>query len=99
MMELNHEHRLTAVEEKAARNEGRIKALEEEQSVIHKLATSVAVMAEQQKNISDKVDTIDSKVDAIEAKPAKLMDGIVDKLIAAAVGAFLAWCLSGTPGV
>ena len=99
MMELNFEHRVTAVEEKASRNEGRIKNLEEEQSVLHNLATSVAVMAEQMKAMNQNVDTLTAKVDALEAKPAKRWDWLVDKLIAAAAGAFFTWIVMGAPGV
>lgn len=92
-MELTQEHRLTVVEDRSLRNEGRIKKLENENAALHDMAKSMAVMAEQQKNISTKVDTLDSKVDAIEAKPAKRWDAIVDKLIWAVLAALVAFML------
>ena len=54
-MDLDHERRLTEVEAKAGRNEGRIKKLEGEHEAIHQLATSVAVMAEQMKTMNANV--------------------------------------------
>lgn len=91
--------KLQETTDRSLRNEGRIKKLEGEHEAIHQLATSVAVMAEQLKAMNDNVDTLSGKVDAMEAKPGKRWDGLVDKLIFAAAGAFIAWALSGAPGV
>lgn len=98
-MELTQEHRLTAVEEKAARNEGRIKNLEAEQSALHQLATSVAVMTEQLKTMNQNVDDLTGKVDALESRPGKRWEGLVDKLLSALAGAFLAWLALGAQGL
>ena len=91
--------KLQETTDRSLRNEGRIKKLEGEHEAIHQLATSVAVMAEQLKAMNDNVDTLSGKVDAMEAKPGKRWDGLVDKLIFAAAGAFIAWALSGAPGL
>lgn len=77
----------------------RMDAVEKNQEALNSIATSVAVMAEQQKNISDKVDTIDDKVSTLEAKPIKRWEGLVDKLLLVLAGAFVAWLASGAPGV
>ena len=45
------------------------------------------------------MDTIDAKVDTLEAKPGKRWDSLVDKAVWAFAGAFLAWVLAGMPGV
>ena len=44
--------KLQETTDRSIRNEGRIKKLEGENAVLHQLATSVAVMAEQMKTIS-----------------------------------------------
>ena len=63
--------RLVEVEQRSKSNTHRLDAVEKNQEALNSIATSVAVMAEQQKNISDKVDTIDAKVDTLEGKPGK----------------------------
>lgn len=98
-MDLDHERRLTEVEAKAARNEGRIKKLEGEHEAIHQLATSVAVMAEQMKTMNANVDELSGKVDTLEGKPAERWDKLVSAIIGALAGAFIAWVASGAPGI
>lgn len=98
-MDLDHERRLTEVEAKAARNEGRIKKLEGEHEAIHQLATSVAVMAEQMKTMNANVDELSEKVDTLEGKPAERWDKLVSAIIGALAGAFIAWVASGAPGI
>lgn len=91
--------RLVEVEQRSKSNTHRLDAVEKNQEALNSIATSVAVMAEQQKNISEKVDTIDDKVSTLEGKPGKRWESMVDKLLAAAAGAALAWFLSGGPGL
>lgn len=86
--------KLQETTDKANRNEGRIKRLEGENESLHKLATSVAVMAEQLKNISTNVSTLTDKVEEIEEKPAKRWDSLVSNIICVAVGAVVAFILS-----
>lgn len=80
--------------DRSIRNEGRIKKLESEHEVLQRLATSVAVMAEQIKNMNTSVSTLTEKVDRIEEKPGKRWDSLVEKVIltiaAAVVGFILA---------
>lgn len=90
--------RLVRVEQCCESNAQRLNTVEKNQKVLNSIATSVAVMAEQQKNISDKVNTIDDKVSTMEGKSAKRWDSLVDKLIYAAAGAVLAWIAAGAPG-
>ena len=91
--------RLVEVEQRSKSNTHRLDAVERNQEALNSIATSVAVMAEQQKNISDKVDTIDAKVDTLESKPGKLWESLVDKLLFAVAGAVLAWLAAGGPGL
>ena len=86
--------KLQATEDKAARNEGRIKKLESESAVLHQLATSVAVIAEQLKTMNGKFDRLEGKVDTMESKPAKRLDWLVNVVLGAIVGAALAFLLN-----
>ena len=90
--------RLVEVEQRSKTNTHRLDAVEKNQEALNSIATSVAVMAEQQKNISEKVDTIDAKVDTLEGKPGKRWERLVDKAIWAFAGAFIAWVMAGMPG-
>lgn len=91
--------KLQETTDRSTRNEGRIKKLEAENDVLHELATSVAVMAEQLKNMNTSVDTLSSKVDDLEKKPGKRWDGLVDKAVWAVSGAVIAWLAAGAPGL
>lgn len=98
-MDLEHERRLTDVEAKADRCEGRIKKLEESHEALHQLATSVAVMAEKQETMNSNVEKLTEKVDSIEGKPAERWDKLISTIIGAVAGAVIAWVASGMPGV
>lgn len=85
---------LQEVKDRSLRNEGRIKKLEGESNVLHQLATSVAVMAEQMKSMNTKVGTLTEKVEDIEARPAKRWESVVAACISILVGAVLGYALS-----
>ena len=93
-MELNFEHRLTAVEDRAKANQRRIEKLETATETLNRLAASMEVMAEKQGRVADAVDELDGKVTALEAKPAKRWDGLVDKLILVVATAVVTWLLA-----
>ena len=90
--------KLQETTDRSLRNEGRIKKLEGEHQALHDLATSVAVMAEQMRNMHDSVDALTSKVGDMESKPAKRWEQVVDKLIfglaATSLGAIMTMILS-----
>jgi predicted nuclease with TOPRIM domain len=77
-----------------AMQENRIEKLESEYEAINQLATNVAVMAEQMKTMNANLTSLNTKVDALEGKPGKRWDGIVDKLIWALFAAVLAYFLA-----
>lgn len=83
------EHQKTA--DRSIRNEGRIKKLEEESGVLHQLATSVAVMAEQLKTMNSSVTTMKNELEELKDKPAKRWDGLVDKIVWAVAAALLGY--------
>lgn len=93
-MDLEHERRLTEVEERAKSNSHRLDKLEESTEAINRLATSMEVMAEKQEQVADTVGKLDSKVTALEEKPAKRWDGLVDKIVWAIAAAMIGFVLA-----
>lgn len=86
--------KLQETTDRSLRNEGRIKKLEEENNVLHKLATSVAVMAEQMKTLNKSVAALTGDVEEMKEKPAKRWDSLVEKIIWAVAGAVVASLLT-----
>lgn len=86
--------KLQETTDRSLRNEGRIEKLEEENNVLHKLATSVAVMAEQMKTLNKSVAALTGDVEEMKEKPAKRWDGLVEKTIWAVAGAVVAYLLT-----
>ena len=93
-MDLEHEKRLTEIESRSKSNTKRIDKLEEQTEAINSLATSMAVMAEKQIEINNTVTMLDGKVTAIEKKPAKLWEALVEKVIWAVVAAVVGFLLA-----
>ena len=85
---------LQKIDDRSIRNEGRIRKLEEEHEVLHQLATSVAVMAEKMDSMTRSVDTLTTKVELLEAEPAKKWKFVVEKAIYFVVAAVLGFVLA-----
>ena len=95
------ENRLTSLEQRCKSNGHRLEQLEKQQQAIHSLAASIQVMASEQKHQTEAINTVredvsrlDGKVDALEMKPAKRWDGMMDKLIWGVAGSILAFLLA-----
>lgn len=58
-MDLEHERRLAAVEQRAKSNTHRLDKLEESTQILNRLATSMEVMAQRQEQVADTVDKLD----------------------------------------
>jgi methyl-accepting chemotaxis protein len=93
-MDLEHERRLTEVEERSKSNSHRLDKLEESTEAINRLATSMEVMAERQEQVVETVGKLDTKVTALEEKPAKRWDGLIDKIVWAIAAAFIGFVLA-----
>ena len=89
-MELNHEHRITQVEDRSKSNQHRIEQLEERTETMNALATNMELLARDLSDMSKSVEELCKKITAIESKPTKRWEGIVDKAIMVTVGAVLA---------
>lgn len=92
-MDLDHEQRLTAVEERSKSNSHRLDEMESQTKVLNKLATSMEVMAEKQKHVAVTVDKLDKKVTDLEGKPGKRWEATVEKVIWAVVASIVAFLL------
>lgn len=72
----------------------RMKAAEEDTRALNRLATAVEVMATKQDVISDSVDRLTGKVEALEAEPAKRWKFVVEKSIYFIVAALMGFLLA-----
>lgn len=89
--------KLAEIEQRAKSNTRRVEKLELQTEAVQRLATSVELLVKEQSHqteamarIEQNVEKLDDKVEALEQKPAKRWEGIVDKIawffIAAALG-------------
>ena len=93
-MDLEHERRLTQVEQRSKSNTHRLEKLEESTEAINRLATSMEVMVNKQEQVAETVEKLDGKVTALEQKPVKRVDGLVDKIIWAICAAVITFLLA-----
>ena len=86
---------IALIDARCKSNTHRIDELQEHQTALDRLATSVEVLATKQETVEGDVKEIKEDVKAITSKPGKRWDSVVDKLLAALVGAFVAWIIAG----
>lgn len=94
MNEVEMEHRITAVEKLAKGNERRIGDLESDNKALLDLSTSVAVMAEQMKTMSSKVDSMDTAVKQLQSVPASRWEGLIKAAVTAIVAGLVGWAIA-----
>ena len=94
MNEVEMEHRITAVEKLAKGNERRIGDLESDNKALLDLSTSVAVMAEQMKTMSSKVDSMDTAVKRLQSVPASRWEGLIKAVVTALVAGLGGYALA-----
>lgn len=88
------EHRLTVVEARSKSNEHRIEDLEKRQDNLDELVSTVKVLAIREENVESDVKEIKTDVKALNEKPAKKWDGLVNKIILTITAAVLGFLLS-----
>ena len=88
----DHEHEIGSLKH-------RMKAAEEANHALNRLATAVEVMATKQEAMSESVKQLSGKVDTREGKPARRWESLTDNLLYAAAGAVFAWLAAGMPGL
>lgn len=93
-MDLEHEERLTKVEERAKANSHRLDEVEKRQDSLDELVSTVKVLAVREKQVENDVKEIKSDVKSLTSKPAQKWDSLVNQIItivaAAVVGFILA---------
>lgn len=94
MNEVEMEHRITAVEKLSKGNERRIGDLESDNKALLDLSTSVAVMAEQMKTMSSKVDSMDIAVKRLQSVPASRWEGLIKAAVTAIVAGLVGYALA-----
>ena len=94
MNEVEMEHRITAVEKLAKGNERRIGDLESDNKALLDLSTSVAVMAEQMKTMSSKVDSMDTAVKRLQSVPGNRWEGLIKAVVTALVAGLVGFALA-----
>lgn len=83
--------KLQETTDRSLRNEGRIKKLESENSTLHKLATSVAVMAEQLKTMNTNFSNLTLEVEELRGRPGRRWNHLVDAIIVALCAAVIGY--------
>ena len=88
--------KLAEVDARSKSNTHRLNDVEEKVDTLQRLTTAVEVMATEQRHqtetmaeIKEDGTALGTKVDAIEKKPAKRWDGMVDKVLYGLVGAIV----------
>lgn len=92
-MDLEHEERLSKVEERAKSNTKRLDEIEERQNNLDELVASVRVLATREERVEKDVTEIKADVKSIKEKPGKRWEAMVDKIVWAVLAAVIAFLL------
>lgn len=93
-MDMEHERRLTGVEERAKSNTHRLEELERRQDNLDDLVGTVKVLALREENVEKDVKEIKDDVKTLTNKPAQRWDGLVDKIILTVAAAIVGFILA-----
>ena len=93
-MDIEHEKRLTQVEEMAKANERRIENIEKRQNNLDELVGTVKALAVREENVESDVKEIKSDVKSLTGKSGKRWDNLVDKIIVTIAAAIIGFILA-----
>ena len=93
-MDMEIEHRLTVVEDRAASNTKRLNEVEKRQDDLDELVSTVKVLAVREENVENDVKEIKSDVKSLTNKPAQRWDSLVEKVITVLVAAVVGFILA-----
>lgn len=93
-MDIEHEKRLTQVEELAKANERRIENIEKRQNNLDELVGTVKALAVREENVESDVKEIKSDVKSLTGKSGKRWDNLVDKIIVTVAAAIIGFILA-----
>lgn len=93
-MDMEHEKRLTQVEEMAKANARRIENIEKRQNNLDELVGTVKALAVREENVESDVKEIKSDVKSLTGKSGKRWDNLVDKIIVTVAAAIIGFILA-----
>lgn len=94
MDEVTVDHRLTQVEQRSKSNTHRIDELAKEQKALNELATSVALMTREQKDMREDLSEVKKDVKTLTNLPGKRWNDIVEKIVWLVLGGAVAALLA-----
>lgn len=94
MDEIQVERRLAEVEQRSKSNTHRIDELATEQKALSELATSVALMTQEQKTIKDDISEVKKDVKSLTNLPAKRWNDVIEKIVWLVLGGAVAALLA-----
>lgn len=94
MDEVQMEHRLAEVEQRSKSNTRRIDELAKEQKALNELATSVAMMTQEQKDIREDISEVKKDVKTLTDLPAKRWNDVIEKIVWLVLGGAVAALLA-----
>ena len=102
MNEIEAEHRMTEVEQRAKSNTHRLDKLEPIVDEIHTMSKTMVELVQEVKHTNEavnsldaKVDRMDNRVDEMEKAPAKRLNNAKDKVIDSIIGAVIGFLAAG----
>ncbi len=93
-MDLEHERRLTEVEERAKSNSHRLDEVEQRQDNLDKIAIAVESLAVREENVESDVKEIKSDVKGLAGRSGQRWDNLIDKIVWAIAAAVVSFCLA-----
>ena len=93
-MDLEHERRLTEIEERSKSNSHRLDDVEKRQDTLDELVGTVKVLATREETIETDVKEIKGEVKALTLKPAKRWESLSEKVLWAIIAAILGFILA-----
>lgn len=93
-MDLDHEKRLTEVEERSKSNSHRLNEVEKRQDNLDELVSTVKVLAVREENVESDVKEIKSDVKSLTSKPGQRWDSLVEKVLMMVVAAVVGYILA-----
>ena len=93
-MDLDHERRLTEVEERSKSNSHRLEAVEKKQNEFGDLVSSIKELAVREQNVENDVKEIKSDVKNLSGKSGKRWDSLADKIITTVATAIAVYFLA-----
>lgn len=93
-MDLQHEERLSKVEERSKSNSHRLDEMEKRQDNLDDLVSTVKVLAVREEAVEADVKEIKSDVKSLTSKPGQRWDNLIDKIIMTVAAAVIGFILA-----